>query len=1139
LRNLGTKVSRVLPAEDRSYTGVVFQPLRPPLDSEWNLVQALGTENLNKLVSAITTSGFVVKGPIRGRPANGTNAWKHTIAIPNPVVLINGRVMQIGGGTNQFQTNATQNIWQMLSGGDESVNFFILGDGPSTGSREDLVFLEFWEELLSAESYVPKYGNTQFAGTPVSNDMVDPNIGRETTKRTQFRYRFRVVEGVDLISFRNGVDHPSVFAQGSKTSPVTGKTFIKTPEGHFRAGGGTNTDISALGTVDGYVYALPICAVHRRNRTAYSSTNLNGGAKKIEELVSDRPDGLFVDEIANHEIEDLRNVVEFNLNLPSLAEKSLRDLMDGLPNRLALGTTPELFSAKNIQVDGIAKTERATVADNKLRRPNGVRRSFTDNETVQRTISYITTGTLTDGRFELDPPEFYTSADMSEYQDFNPFIGIQTLPKIINATTGNPIAPGNEGISGWTNLGDRLHKGKVYFKPSVNSDIIGKPLLVEYDLVLPAGSGLSLLPENFYSVRDDLNGKEVTWTRDGKIRSLSSSRTVGGYSDSSLVRPVSSFISPGTQREELKGGTVERVWHTVGNGTAKITLPSAVDGLEVLGVLRVQVAQTGLDVPLGFGVNPKVMRKSDGTFEVNFQSFFPSASDVLKLTLLLGGVVCEVDTAHKGITNFSKTTFVTITSNGSLSYTIRQSTVSGNKMDFIYAFSGYQDPTGAMKAYCYISDTTTGDGSWTEIVQVDGLGTSTITVTFLVAPSSGKTIKIPVFGSYAPLETDLYSTVYSAIPYQGLSNNLSEGETIEADLIYLSEQMIVTSNGTGGGPKNDHEDAKIVHLPINYIENDHDFENRDVNSVAVRTNGSTNKFHYTYSYKQGTKPLEEGDVITLKKIGEGSDNFVKRGLALISPEICIQGGRFEDLVEEDLSPQTSSGNKIFKTRTPILNVYGTYCLSRVFTLAGVAVFSNGSRTVNGVGALFTRQLKPGMKIRPLGDTEWNTVHSVVSDTVVELRTAYTGAYTGPFELYMPDMKVFIDGVEAQPNDFYEVRGKDNTIVMSSAVSPASEVKIVYRTGQTTMAILHGIAQGRGQYAGELFLFCVTSTASADWVSSPEFNLLKEGRANSLIINNNAPVVSTTGQRNEANRILGSADLYYPSDRIIKVRTKVD
>ena len=1143
MRNLGNKTSRVLPAEDRSFTGVVFQPLRPPLDSEWNLVQSIGSENLKNIVSAITTSGFVVKGPIRGRPLNGSNVWKHTISISNPIVLINGHVLQVGGGTNQFQPNASQNVWQILSNGDERISFFILGDGPSVGSRDDLVFLEVWEEVLSSESYISKYGNTQFAGTPLANDLVDSNIGRETTKRTQMKYRYRVVEGIDFLSFRDGVDHPSVFAQGSKTSPIVGKTFVKTPQGHFIAGDGTNTDATALGTVDGRVYALPVCAVHRRNRLPYNSTNLNGSSKKIEDLVSDRPDGLFVDEIADYEIEDLRHVVQFSINYPSLADKSLRDVLDGVPNRLSLGGTPELFSAKNIQVDGIAATERTSVADNLARKPNGIRRSFTDVEITERVVQYIQVGSLINGRLVIEPPQFYSSDDTEDFYSRNPFIGMKTLPRITNANTGVEVpADTSVGLSGWVNLGDRLKKDVVTFKPLNNNDISGNPLLIEYDLVVPSGSGLSYLPVDFYSVRDDLVGKEVFWSRDGLIRNLTVNRTVGGYSDSAFTRPVSHFKNP-TERENLKAGVVERVYHVVGNGTSRITVPATIDDAPVLTVMRVQKADTAADIPLGFGTSAKILRKTstDGSFEVNFASYFPSNTEVIKLTLLLGGTGCEVVTPNRGLVNFARTIYLTITSTGATTYTIKQATQTLNKMEYVYALAGYQDGPNSYKYGCFISEGVAADGTWTEIDNVTGLDTVSLNLTFAIPPPSGKTIRIPVIGSYAPSVNDLYSVYYSNIPYQGLSNTLSDNEEIEADLVWLSDNMIVTSNGTGGVRRNDHEIAKTTYLPLNYTDFDHQFTSRNVSTFAVENNGATNKFHYAFSYFPETKPLEEGDRLVFKKISSASSlNYQRRGLALISPKISIRGGKFSDLIEEDLGVQVTGSQRVFTTREPILNVYGTYCLSKVLTPSETAVFQNNQRTVNGVGSFFTREFFPGMKIRPVGSTTWYVIHTVENDSVLTLKTPYTGSnVTLPFEIYMPDLKVFIDGVELSPDQIDEIRGQDNIIILKAAPALSSDVRVVYRTGQNTMNIIYGIAVGRGIYRDEVLLFTLTSTSSAEWVPTPEFNLLKQGKANSLIINNNAAVVSTIGQRNEANRILGAAELFYPSDRIIKVRTKVD
>jgi hypothetical protein len=569
-----------------------------------------------------------------------------------------------------------------------------------------------------------------------------------------------------------------------------------------------------------------------------------------------------------------------------------------------------------------------------------------------------------------------------------------------------------------------------------------------------------------------------------------------------------------------------------------------VDGLSVLAIFRVQRADTAVDLPLGFGQNPKVVRKADGSYEVNFQSFFPSNADVIKLTLLLSGTACEVITPNRGLINFARTTYLTVTTVADQkSYTIRQATSTGSRMEYVYALAGYQDAPNTYKYGCFISDSLTTDASWLEIDgEVTGLNTISLKITFLAAPPAGKTLRIPVLGSYAPLGTDLYSILYSSIPYQGLSNTLSDEEEIEADLVYLSNDVIVTSNGTGGVIRNDHEIAKTTKLPLNSVDFDYEFLSRSVSSFAVPNKAATNKFHYTYSYFEGTKPLEEGDRLVFKKIASAnSSNYVQRGLALVSPKISIQGGKFTDLIEEDISVQTTGSKKIFLTREPILNIYGTYCLSRVFSPDEVATFVNGQRTVNGIGSFFTRVMIPGMKIRPVGTTIWYTVHTVESDSVVNLRTAFTGVTVtaSAYEIYMPDLKVFVDGVELDPEDIDEIRGKDNIIILKNAPATTSELKIVYRTGQNTMNIIYGIAVGRGIYKNELLLFTLTSTASAEWVPTPEFNLLKQGKANSLIINNNAVVVSTTGQKNEANRILGAAELFYPTDRIIKVRTKVD
>lgn len=145
---------------------------------------------------------------------------------------------------------------------------------PVSGSRDDLVFLECWKQ------------------TDVNGSVT-------------WNWRIRVVSGVDfsktylnsdIVGWTNGTNYTSIRPQGSNASVVedpgtnTGIFNIKlfrqsqTPYsnlpsqdvGLWIAGDGTSASKTALGTTDGYVYAIPLFRVHRRNSGGYSITNANG-----------------------------------------------------------------------------------------------------------------------------------------------------------------------------------------------------------------------------------------------------------------------------------------------------------------------------------------------------------------------------------------------------------------------------------------------------------------------------------------------------------------------------------------------------------------------------------------------------------------------------------------------------------------------------------------------------------------------------------------------------------------------------------------------------------------------------------------------------------------------------------------------
>ena len=168
--------------------------------------------------------------------------------------------------------------------------------------------------------------------THLDDNIQDPNVNVSSTRRIQVQYRLRM-DGVstDLSQEIFGFESNSVLAQGSQGGGVGGYTFSRHPNdtGLWYAGDGSEASAQDLGTVDGYVYAIPICYVFRRNANDGANGfnilgSFNTGALHnhdgatliandfVDNVVvgeSDRPDGLFADQISEYDVLDLRRRV--------------------------------------------------------------------------------------------------------------------------------------------------------------------------------------------------------------------------------------------------------------------------------------------------------------------------------------------------------------------------------------------------------------------------------------------------------------------------------------------------------------------------------------------------------------------------------------------------------------------------------------------------------------------------------------------------------------------------------------------------------------------------------------------------------------------------------------------------------------
>jgi hypothetical protein len=290
---LGTGVSRTLSALSRNFGQVVWQKGKPPLDSELNLMSQIDLERMQEFVRSQVHSGFFLDPTQASLDYNTHKNWSNFFSIgqdtteekPFLWATVNGWVIPVAG-TNLFTGMAENN------------NVVTLNPPPESDTRIDFIFLEAWTTLVApnpstenkpSASQVYRYGNVE-NGVHIADDIQDPTIGYETTERVQVQYRIRVFgegagigSGLALDDFPDGLDDPNVLGQGTHTAPIGGYTFtnMKTEKGDptlWRAGNGDPTN--ELGTIDGYTYAIPICAVFRRNDSPFVAVESAGNANK-------------------------------------------------------------------------------------------------------------------------------------------------------------------------------------------------------------------------------------------------------------------------------------------------------------------------------------------------------------------------------------------------------------------------------------------------------------------------------------------------------------------------------------------------------------------------------------------------------------------------------------------------------------------------------------------------------------------------------------------------------------------------------------------------------------------------------------------------------------------------------------------
>lgn len=291
-----------------------------------------------------------------------------TSFVPTVRVLVNGNVVTVIAVVSGTAGNAITLV--------SSAPASITPSGPTLSGGTDTA-------NKPGEDLVYRHGNVQSSTTvALPDDLVDPNIpvaNLETTKRVQLQYRIRRTGAAEDVNFKtepDGFSNAFILGQGTQASPVASYPFVPADRtsvrlsssavaydledaGLYIAGDGSSAAATALGTVDGYVYAIPIAFVFRRNDATASGgwdpeTNTNGALlhdhatgfvnpqvpySTIDTGESDRPDGLFADQIAATDVLDLRrHVAACCPDLASELEYQMQSLLDGTNLTWAIDT---------------------------------------------------------------------------------------------------------------------------------------------------------------------------------------------------------------------------------------------------------------------------------------------------------------------------------------------------------------------------------------------------------------------------------------------------------------------------------------------------------------------------------------------------------------------------------------------------------------------------------------------------------------------------------------------------------------------------------------------------------------------------------------------------------------------------------
>lgn len=686
-------------------------------------------------------------------------------------------------------------------------------------------------EIVAREvQRVYKEGNTE-TSVFLNENTIHPDASVETTKRVQLQYKIRVVRSVDPDSNPEAGLSSAIYGEGPGTGlyPYQNMGSTTGDYGLWRA--------KCLNTVDGYVYAIPMFFVNRRNIQAFNAQSNANGQHVAGTFV--RPDLLTATMVVDGDILDVRRKVL----IPSVSE--LFETGFDLLSKTELSTTfghvssgGDRFGKELLQIDrisGLSSDGGTQIPGNLTEAVNGL---------ISSEVSLLT-------RFDTTAATTTVPTELS-------------LPLVAGLYHQNPVQYnatyvstssvfGGKSIPGyWSSIGSS--QPKFVFSTSANSQLTD-PLLTDYLVTGPevrdSTSSLTHIPATPMLVKNTSGAgssnnffyQGVLDTQNRVIEQWDSG--ISGYQSYALAYPGADSSSTDQQ---YRASTVELHYFTRASSSGT---PVKIDSSNILAIDFDIPGADSSDVSKyvigsGSAYATSVSKINNITSGFSYKIDHITVTDKIRVYSVSGypfieGATLEIvagvlsaigdNNVRNGATvNFSPgnkkiRTFCNSIIAYSSNIILPTATVPIPVLGGVALGASTTETTTSLTQYvCWKSPGTT-----MYPVQISGFGTSTLTLTFSTTVTGIFSIQVLVGQTALPNPDDIANDglqiAYTYLPSTGI---IALPSSVSMDIVEVSPSVYVSTLGSGGSGGEPYSNP-MEFIPTNNstILNDGFFSNYD------------------------------------------------------------------------------------------------------------------------------------------------------------------------------------------------------------------------------------------------------------------------------------------------------------------------